>query len=53
MKEEPALSKDDIKNGRSQSFTVQPLSDIHFNQDYGTFDFSGPASTKPGHTCCW
>jgi len=33
-----------LKNGNSQSYTVQPLSDIHFNQDYGTFDFSGPAS---------
>jgi len=37
-------SADDIKNGSSRSFTVQPLSDIHFSQDYGTFDFSGPAS---------
>ena len=33
-----------LKNGSSQSYTVQPLSDIHFNQTYGTFDFSGPAS---------
>ena len=37
-------SPDDLKNGSSQTYTVQPLSDIHFNQDYGTFDFSGPAS---------
>jgi len=37
-------SADDLKNGSSQSYTVQPLSDIHFNQTYGTFDFSGPAS---------
>ena len=37
-------SPDDIKNGSSQSYTVQALSDIHFNQVYGTFDFSGPAS---------
>jgi predicted permease len=43
LKKNP-LSADDIKNGRSQTFTVQPLRDIHFNQDYGTFDFSGPAS---------
>ncbi|HEX3384939.1 MAG TPA: ABC transporter permease, partial [Mucilaginibacter sp.] len=43
LKKNP-LSADDIKNGRSQTFTVQPLSDIHFDQDYGTFDFSGPAS---------
>ncbi|HTD42484.1 MAG TPA: FtsX-like permease family protein [Mucilaginibacter sp.] len=37
-------SPDAIKNGSSQTYTVQPLSDIHFNQTYGTFDFSGPAS---------
>jgi len=33
-----------LKNGSSQNYTVQPLSDIHFDQTYGTFDFSGPAS---------
>jgi len=38
------LSADEIKRGSSRSFTVQPLRDIHFNQDYGTFDFSGPAN---------
>jgi putative ABC transport system permease protein len=38
------LSADEIKRGNKRSFTVQPLSDIHFNQDYGTFDFSGPAN---------
>ncbi|MBS1520373.1 MAG: ABC transporter permease [Bacteroidetes bacterium] len=43
MKNDPH-SADDKKNGSSRSFTVQPLSDIHFSQDYGTFDFSGPAS---------
>ena len=37
-------SAEDIKTGSLQSYVVQPLSDIHFNQDYGTFDFSGPAS---------
>ena len=37
-------SADDLKNGSSQSYTVQPLGDIHFDQTYGTFDFSGPAS---------
>jgi len=39
-------SADALKNGSSQTYTVQPLSDIHFDQTYGTFDFSGPAS-KP------
>ena len=37
-------SAEDLKNESSQGYTVQPLSDIHFNQTYGTFDFSGPAS---------
>jgi len=33
-----------LKNSSDQTYTVQPLSDIHFNQTYGTFDFSGPAN---------
>jgi putative ABC transport system permease protein len=37
-------SPDDLKNGSERSYTIQPLSDIHFDQTYGTFDFSGPAS---------
>ncbi|WP_167668168.1 FtsX-like permease family protein [Mucilaginibacter gossypiicola] len=37
-------SAEDLKNASEQTYTVQPLSDIHFNQLYGTFDFSGPAS---------
>ena len=37
-------SADDIKNGSFQSYTVQPLSDIHFDEVYGTFDYSGTAS---------
>jgi putative ABC transport system permease protein len=37
-------SPDDLKNGSEQSYTIQPLSDIHFDQTYGTFDFSGPAN---------
>jgi len=44
LKKFSPLSADEIKRGNSRSFTVQPLSDIHFNQDYGTFDFSGPAN---------
>lgn len=35
---------EDLKNSSEQTYTVQPLSDIHFDQTYGTFDFSGPAS---------
>ncbi len=37
-------SADDLKNGNSQTYTVQPLSDVHFDQVYGTFEFSGAAS---------
>jgi len=44
LKKYSPLSADDIKRRSDRSFTVQPLSDIHFNQDYGTFDFSGPAN---------
>ncbi len=35
---------DDLRNGNSQTYTVQPLGDIHFDQVYGTFDFSSPAN---------
>ena len=35
---------DQLKNGSDQTYTVQPLKDIHFDETYGTFDFSGPAS---------
>jgi len=35
---------DQLKTESDQTYTVQPLSDIHFNQTYGTFDFSSPAS---------
>jgi putative ABC transport system permease protein len=33
-----------LKNSSEQTYTVQPLSDIHFNQTYGTFDYSSPAN---------
>ncbi|MFI5160578.1 MAG: FtsX-like permease family protein [Sphingobacteriales bacterium] len=39
-------SADDLKNASEQTYTVQPLSDIHFDQTYGTFDFSGPANAN-------
>ncbi|HEY4326945.1 MAG TPA: FtsX-like permease family protein [Mucilaginibacter sp.] len=32
------------EKGSSQGYNLQRLDDIHFNPDYGTFDFSGPAS---------
>ncbi len=37
-------SPDDLKNGNSTTYTVQPLSDLHFDQVYGTFEFSSAAS---------
>ena len=37
-------SPDDLKNGYSTTYTVQPLSDLHFDQVYGTFEFGGPVS---------
>ncbi|WP_121808960.1 ABC transporter permease [Mucilaginibacter kameinonensis] len=42
-------SAEDLKNASEQTYTVQPLSDIHFNQLYGTFDFSGPASKSKSY----
>ena len=44
LKKKSPPTPDDLKRGSSRSFTVQPLKDIHFDQKYGTFDFSGPAS---------
>ena len=37
------------KTGSDQTYTVQPLSDIHFDQTYGTFDFSGPANKSKSY----
>ncbi|WP_188461196.1 ABC transporter permease [Bizionia arctica] len=37
--------EESIKYGDEQIFTLQPLSDIHFNEDYGIYDWSkGQAS---------
>jgi len=44
LKKKSPPSADEIKRGSSRSFTVQPLKDIHFDQKYGTFDYSGPAN---------
>lgn len=40
---------DQLKTGSDQTYTVQPLSDIHFDQTYGTFDFSGPANKSKSY----
>lgn len=37
-------SPEDIKQKSFRSFSVQSLNDIHFDERYGTFDFSSPAS---------
>ena len=29
-----------VKFGQTRSFVMQPLSDIHFNEDYGVYDYS-------------
>tara|TARA_R110002051_G_scaffold143507_5_gene216484 strand:+ start:42081 stop:44531 length:2451 start_codon:yes stop_codon:yes gene_type:complete len=34
-----------IAIGRSNTYTLQPLSDIHLNPDYGTFDFDDSRTT--------
>jgi predicted permease len=44
LKKNNPQSAEDKKTGSSQSFTIQPLADIHFDETYGTFDYSGPAS---------
>ncbi len=44
LKKKSPPSPEELKRGSSRSFTVQPLRDIHFDQKYGTFDYSGPAS---------
>ena len=31
--------------GRSNTYNIQPLADIHLNQDYGTFDFNDSRTT--------
>jgi len=42
-------SADQLKTGSDQTYTVQPLGDIHFDQTYGTFDFSGPANKSKSY----
>ncbi|WP_299102908.1 ABC transporter permease [uncultured Winogradskyella sp.] len=39
--------EDDIKYGESRKFKLQPLSDIHFNEDYGTYDWEKAQASKP------
>ena len=40
--EEPEL----VAIGRSNTYTMQPLSDIHLNPYFGTFDFNDSRTTK-------
>lgn len=39
--------KESAKYGQTRKFHLQPLRDIHFNKQYGTFDFGKPVASKP------
>ncbi|MGB5553547.1 MAG: FtsX-like permease family protein [Flavobacteriaceae bacterium] len=36
-----------VDRGQGQNFYLQPLADIHFNGDYGTYDYSRAQASKP------
>jgi len=40
-------SEDSKKYGYEQQFTLQPLHDIHFNENYGVYDWSQGQASKP------
>ncbi len=44
LKKSSPPTPEELKQGSSRSFTVQALKDIHFDEKYGTFDFSSAAS---------
>lgn len=39
-------SKEDIKYGEERMFKLQPLEDIHFNDNYGLYNWSGGRASK-------
>ncbi|MFL0353092.1 ABC transporter permease [Xanthomarina sp. GH4-25] len=38
--------EEDLKFGQEQKFTLQPLVDIHFNENYGTYDWTKTQASK-------
>jgi putative ABC transport system permease protein len=44
LKKNSPPTPDELARGSKRSFSVQPLRDIHFDDKYGTFDFSNSAS---------
>ncbi|WP_368086199.1 FtsX-like permease family protein [Polaribacter sp. Hel_I_88] len=39
--------EDDIKYGEERIFSLQPLADLHFNDNYGLYDWSEGRASKP------
>jgi putative ABC transport system permease protein len=48
LKESPTKVTD---KGNSHTFALQPLSDLHFNENYGAFDFTGRMANKTTLYC--
>ncbi|MEM7185550.1 MAG: FtsX-like permease family protein [Bacteroidota bacterium] len=40
------MDEEDIKYGHERIFKLQPLSDIHFNENYGIYDWSSGQASK-------
>jgi putative ABC transport system permease protein len=40
-------SEIDLSYGNKTFFSIQPLADIHFNEDYGIYDYSMDQASKP------
>ena len=40
------MDEEDIKYGQERIFKLQPIDDIHFNENYGIYDWSGGQASK-------